>query len=295
MARANALVGRWMAEAGMAVRVDAAGNLVGHLPGSEPDAGTLLLGSHLDTVRDAGAFDGPLGVLAAIACVARLRAEDVDAAVRGRRARLLRRGGAALRHRVPRQPRGRRDARRRAARGAPTRTACTVRAALGAGRGGRVAARRAAARLLRGAHRAGAGARGARRAGRGGRGDRGRDARGGHVRRPRRARRHGADGAAGATPRARWRSSCSPSRRPAGRRRGSWRPSGSWRALPGAPNVIPGAAIASLDVRHADDAVRADAVAGLRARAAAIAAARGVAADVGGPARHAPPWRWTRR
>jgi allantoate deiminase len=77
MERANALVGRWMGEAGMAVRVDAAGNLVGHLPGSDPDAGTLLLGSHLDTVRDAGAFDGPLGVLAAVAVVARLRAEDV--------------------------------------------------------------------------------------------------------------------------------------------------------------------------------------------------------------------------
>jgi allantoate deiminase len=77
MERANALVGRWMAEAGMAVHVDAARNLVGHAPGSDPDAGTLLLGSHLDTVRDAGAFDGPLGVLAAIACVARLRAEDI--------------------------------------------------------------------------------------------------------------------------------------------------------------------------------------------------------------------------
>ena len=78
MERANALVGQWMAEAGMAVRVDAARNLVGSLPGSDPEAGTLLLGSHLDTVRDAGAFDGPLGVLAAIACVARLRAEDVS-------------------------------------------------------------------------------------------------------------------------------------------------------------------------------------------------------------------------
>jgi allantoate deiminase len=77
MARANALVGGWMRDAGMAVRVDAARNLVGHLPGSDPDAGTLLLGSHLDTVRDAGAFDGPLGVLAAIAAVARLRAEDI--------------------------------------------------------------------------------------------------------------------------------------------------------------------------------------------------------------------------
>jgi allantoate deiminase len=78
MVRANALVGRWMAEAGMAVRTDAAGNLIGHLPGSDPEAGTLLLGSHLDTVREAGAFDGPLGVLAAVACVARLRAQEAS-------------------------------------------------------------------------------------------------------------------------------------------------------------------------------------------------------------------------
>jgi allantoate deiminase len=78
MARANELAGRWMAEAGMAVRVDAALNLVGSLPGSDPDAGTLLLGSHLDTVRDAGAFDGPLGVIAAIECVERLRAQEVS-------------------------------------------------------------------------------------------------------------------------------------------------------------------------------------------------------------------------
>jgi allantoate deiminase len=64
-----------MAAAGMQVRTDAAGNLVGRLEGGDPAAGTLLLGSHLDTVRDAGAFDGPLGVLAAVACVERLRAE----------------------------------------------------------------------------------------------------------------------------------------------------------------------------------------------------------------------------
>jgi allantoate deiminase len=73
MARANALVGRWMREAGLAVELDAAGNLVGRLAGTDPAAGTLLLGSHLDTVRDAGAFDGPLGVLCAIACVHGLR------------------------------------------------------------------------------------------------------------------------------------------------------------------------------------------------------------------------------
>src|SRR3954447_7230012 len=77
MARANDLVGDWMAAAGLQVRTDAAGNLVGRLAGADPAAGTLLLGSHLDTVRDAGAFDGPLGVLAAVACVERLRAEGI--------------------------------------------------------------------------------------------------------------------------------------------------------------------------------------------------------------------------
>jgi allantoate deiminase len=74
MARANALVGSWMREAGMAVRSDAAGNLVGRLAGTDPEAGTLLLGSHLDTVREAGAFDGPLGVLCAVALARRLSA-----------------------------------------------------------------------------------------------------------------------------------------------------------------------------------------------------------------------------
>ncbi len=77
MARANAIVGSWMREAGMTVRMDAAGNLVGRRPGTSALAGTLLLGSHLDTVRDAGAFDGPLGVITAIALVQRLREEGI--------------------------------------------------------------------------------------------------------------------------------------------------------------------------------------------------------------------------
>jgi allantoate deiminase len=70
MRRANELVGGWMADAGMEVAEDAAGNLVGRLEGGGD--GTLVLGSHLDTVRDAGRYDGPLGVLVAIACVQRL-------------------------------------------------------------------------------------------------------------------------------------------------------------------------------------------------------------------------------
>lgn len=69
MRRANELVGLWMREAGMAVHTDAIGNLVGHYPAAQPDGKIFLIGSHLDTVRDAGKFDGPLGVLAAIACV----------------------------------------------------------------------------------------------------------------------------------------------------------------------------------------------------------------------------------
>ena len=77
MARANALVAGWMEQAGMTTRTDAAGNLVGRVAGADLEAGTLLLGSHLDTVRDAGAFDGPLGVLVAVAAVAELRARDV--------------------------------------------------------------------------------------------------------------------------------------------------------------------------------------------------------------------------
>jgi allantoate deiminase len=74
MRKANELVGSWMREAGMAVRTDAIGNLIGHYPAAMPDGKILLLGSHLDTVRDAGKFDGPLGVLAAIACVQHLNA-----------------------------------------------------------------------------------------------------------------------------------------------------------------------------------------------------------------------------
>lgn len=76
MKRANELVGTWMREAGMSVRTDAIGNLIGHYPSAQPDGKILLLGSHLDTVRDAGKFDGPLGVLVAIACVQQLQASQ---------------------------------------------------------------------------------------------------------------------------------------------------------------------------------------------------------------------------
>jgi len=62
-----------MRAAGMQTRHDAIGNLIGRYEGSSPDAKTFLLGSHLDTVRDAGKYDGPLGVMVALACVERLQ------------------------------------------------------------------------------------------------------------------------------------------------------------------------------------------------------------------------------
>lgn len=71
MRRANELAAAWMRDAGMAVRQDNIGNLIGRYYGS--GAGTLVLGSHLDTVRDAGRYDGPLGVMVAIACVQALQ------------------------------------------------------------------------------------------------------------------------------------------------------------------------------------------------------------------------------
>ena len=68
------MVRGWMEEAGMTTEVDAAANVVGRYPGQRLDAPALLLGSHIDTVRDAGHYDGNLGVIAAIEAVAALNA-----------------------------------------------------------------------------------------------------------------------------------------------------------------------------------------------------------------------------
>ena len=62
----------WMQEAGMSARMDAIGNVVGRYEGTAPKAPALLLGSHFDSVRNAGRWDGPLGIITAIACVADL-------------------------------------------------------------------------------------------------------------------------------------------------------------------------------------------------------------------------------
>ena len=73
--QANEAVLYWMRELDMTARVDAIGNVVGRWEPPLHGDKTLLLGSHLDSVRDAGKYDGPLGVLVALACVQKLRDE----------------------------------------------------------------------------------------------------------------------------------------------------------------------------------------------------------------------------
>lgn len=67
----------WMEEAGMRADLSEDGTLRGVFPGAGPEVKPLLLGSHYDTVIDAGKFDGPLGVLSAIAAVEILRNEGI--------------------------------------------------------------------------------------------------------------------------------------------------------------------------------------------------------------------------
>ncbi|HEY9539345.1 MAG TPA: hydantoinase/carbamoylase family amidase, partial [Kiloniellaceae bacterium] len=63
-----------MRAAGMTARIDAIGNVVGRYEAAVEGARTLITGSHIDTVRDAGAYDGNLGVALPIACIAELDA-----------------------------------------------------------------------------------------------------------------------------------------------------------------------------------------------------------------------------
>ena len=65
-------VAEWMRQAGMTVRRDNIGNLRARYEAADERGSALVLGSHLDTVRDAGKYDGPLGVMVAIAAVQRL-------------------------------------------------------------------------------------------------------------------------------------------------------------------------------------------------------------------------------
>jgi hydantoinase/carbamoylase family amidase len=69
---AAADIAQWMREAGMAVQIDAIGNVVGRYAAADPAAPTLMTGSHFDTVRNGGRYDGRLGILLPIAVVAQL-------------------------------------------------------------------------------------------------------------------------------------------------------------------------------------------------------------------------------
>ncbi len=69
---AGSAILRFMQDAGLTAQWDALGNVVGHYAGATRDAKVLILGSHMDTVRNAGAYDGTFGILSAIACVREL-------------------------------------------------------------------------------------------------------------------------------------------------------------------------------------------------------------------------------
>jgi allantoate deiminase len=64
-------------DAGMTVREDAAGNIIGRYPGSRPDAPVLMIASHFDSVKNGGNFDGIAGVIAGIELVRHFREEGI--------------------------------------------------------------------------------------------------------------------------------------------------------------------------------------------------------------------------
>lgn len=77
IAAAECVMG-WMREAGMGGSHDAGGTVRGVLAGRNPGGKAFLIGSHIDSVIDAGRYDGPLGVIAGIAAVEQLRVEGVE-------------------------------------------------------------------------------------------------------------------------------------------------------------------------------------------------------------------------
>ena len=68
----------WMQAAGMAAEIDAVGNVVGRFPSAKPSAKTLIVASHYDTVRNAGKYDGRLGILTALVVIEHLARASVE-------------------------------------------------------------------------------------------------------------------------------------------------------------------------------------------------------------------------
>ncbi len=254
----------------MSVQVDAAGNIRGCLPGvGSPTRRRLFIGSHLDTVPRAGAFDGVLGVVMAVALVESLGGRRLPFRHRG--GGLLRRGRRTFRRPVHGQPRAHRRSRPRADRHAsPARFALsdsipraspkpappTTPSAISSFTSSR--ARCWKASVCRSASWKPSPARAACKW---------------HFK-AKPTTRHHADAL---PPR------CAGGRGGMDRRRGagsarrlpdSWPPSDASRSSPAATNVIAGSARASLDVRHRDDAVRHRAVERLLRHCAQEIAAR---------------------
>lgn len=75
---AQELVSLWMSEAGLTVRRDDYGNLIGRNDGNHPDAPAIALGSHVDSVRNGGNFDGTIGVIGAIEVAQYLHQGQLD-------------------------------------------------------------------------------------------------------------------------------------------------------------------------------------------------------------------------
>jgi allantoate deiminase len=74
--KGRALVTQWMQEAGLQTRIDNIGNVRGRLTAAKADAKTLVIASHIDTVVNAGKFDGPLGVLIGLNLVEQLSKQN---------------------------------------------------------------------------------------------------------------------------------------------------------------------------------------------------------------------------
>ena len=81
MHEVHTLLRAWMEAANLAVHIDTAGNLRGLYPAAQPDAPRLLIASHLDTVPNAGAFDGILGVLLGLAMIESLNGQPLPFAI----------------------------------------------------------------------------------------------------------------------------------------------------------------------------------------------------------------------
>ncbi|HEY2155785.1 MAG TPA: hypothetical protein VGH33_09150, partial [Isosphaeraceae bacterium] len=74
-------VADWMRRAGLVVRLDEAANLIGRRDSAERDAPAIVIGSHLDTVPDAGRYDGILGVLLGVAAAQALEGQRLPFAL----------------------------------------------------------------------------------------------------------------------------------------------------------------------------------------------------------------------